>query len=427
MVRPPTQAGLCIRCKGSRMLCGKTQCPIILKQQALIPLRRISLDKNLEGPSPPSFFVGHNSYPKILVGPMIQPTIGDCPPIQIIDEPETGWIDKKIEELVQFRSSLLRTSFKVENVRINRISNKLLEISQELIQSSKKVDTEIQLEKEPSFRMLYDVHSAPLGPTGALKKIRVNENPKVEKPVEKSVSDTDFRAVDAINYLYKEDLTVTQVMRILSAGLLGIKKNRKLVPTRWAITATDDTISKRIIGKIKDFPQISEYLLFESKYLDNYFQILLMPREWSFENQEVWNPKSSFNPSSEPVITIDYEFYKGRKDYAKNVTGAYYAARLAVAEYLQRIKKQAMCIVFREVSSGYIIPLGVWVIRETVRKAFKEQPKKFSDINSALKEIGKHFQVPLKYWVKNSKLIKKMKYQRTLFQYIQKRKKNRNL
>ena len=420
MVRPPTQAGLCVRCKGSRMLCGKTQCPILIKQQALIPLKRVSLDKNLEGPSPPSFFVGHNSYPKILVGPMIQPTIGDAHSIQLIDEPETGWINRKLEDLVQFRSSLLRTSFRVEDVRVQKISNnKLLQISQELIQSSKKVDTEVQLEKEPSFRMLYDVHSAPLGPTGALKKIRVNENPKILRPVEKSVSDTDFKAVDAMNYLYNEDLTVTQVMRILSAGLLGVDKNRRLVPTRWAITATDDTISKKIIDKIKDFPQISEYLLFESTHLDNHFQILLIPREWSFENQEVWNPKSSFNPSSEPVIAVDYEFYKGRTSYARNVTGAYYAARLAVVEYLYNIlRRQAMAIVLREVSSGYIVPLGVWVIRETVRKAFKSQPKKFSDLDSVLKEIGAHFQVPLKYWVKNSKLLEKLKLQRTLFHYM---------
>ncbi|MHA1301790.1 MAG: Nre family DNA repair protein [Candidatus Helarchaeota archaeon] len=422
MVRPPTQAGLCVRCKGSRMLCGKSQCPIILKQQALIPLKRISLDKNLEGASPPSFFVGHNSYPKILVGPMIQPIIGEVPSIQIIDEPETGWIDKNIEELVKFRSSLLRTSFRVKDVQISKISNnKLLEISQELIQSSKKVDTEVQLDKDPSFKILYDVHSAPLGPSGKLKKIKVNENPKIERPVEKTVSDTDFKATDAMNYLYNENLTVTQVTRILSAGLLGLEKNRRLVPTRWAITATDDTVSKKIIEKIKDFQQISEYHLFNARYLDNHFQILLIPKEWSFENLETWNPKSSFNPSSKPVIMDDFEFYKGRVTYAKNVTGAYYAARLGVVEYLQKIRKQATCIVFREVSSGYIVPLGVWVIRETVRKAFKNQSKKFSDLDSALIEIGKSFQVPLKYWVKNSKLLERLKYQRTLFYYIQKK------
>jgi hypothetical protein len=416
MVRPPTQKGLCARCKGSRLLCGKSQCPIIMKQQAIIPLKRISLSKELEGPSPPSFFVGRYSYPNVLVGPMIQPLVEESPSIQVVDEPELGWIDKKIEDLVQFRSSLLRTSFRMNVRKITE--NKLLDVSQDLIQSSRKVDTEIQLEKEPIFRMMYDSHSPPIGPTGALKKIRVTENPVISRPVDMAVSDTDFKASDAVNYLYNHDLTVTQVTRILSAGLLGVKRNRRLVPTRWAITATDDTISKKKVDKIKDFPQISQYYLFTGKHFDNHFQILLIPREWSFEMLETWNPKSSFNPSNEAVIMDDYEFYEGRKNYASNVTGAYYAARLAVGEYLEKNRKQATCIVFREVSSGYIVPLGVWVIRETLRRALKGEQKVFGDIDSALAEIGFNFQVPLKNWIKNSKLLDRIKYQRTLFDYM---------
>ncbi|MFX1451167.1 MAG: Nre family DNA repair protein [Promethearchaeota archaeon] len=422
MVRPPdaSKAGLCVRCKGSRMLCGKTQCPIILKQQAIIPLKRISIKKDFEGASPPSFFVGRHSYPNVLVGPMINPMTIESASIKILDEPELGWIERKIEDLVQFRSSLLRTSFRMN---VNKIADsKLLDISQELIQSSRKVDTEIQLEKEPSFRMMYDSHSPPIGPSGTLRNIRVTENPKIDPPVDKAVSDTDFKAVNAVNYLYDHDLSVTQVMRILSAGLLGIKKNRKMVPTRWAITATDDTVSKRLVDKIKDYPQISQFFLFNGRHFDNHFQILLIPKEWSFEMLETWNPKSSFNPTSSPVIMDDYEFYQGRKTYASNVTGAYYAARLAVAEYLTKIRKQATCIVFREVSSGYIVPLGVWVIRETVRKALKSQPRFFNDLNLALREIGNSFQVLLKHWIKNSHIIEQIKYQKTLFDYIQRKK-----
>lgn len=417
MVRPPTQKGLCVRCKGSRLLCGKLQCPIILKQQAIIPLKHISLEKNFEGASPPSFFVGHYSYPEVLVGPMIRPIKEEGLPIQILDEPELGWINQNIEELVKFRSSLLRTSFRINVKKI--LNNKLLDISQELVQSSNKLDTEVLLEKEPTFRMIYDSHSPPVGPSGTLKQIQIMENPKIDQSVDKSVSDTDLKAADAVSYLYNHKLTVTQVTRILSAGLLGLEKNRKLVPTRWAITTTDDTISKQLIGIIKDYPQISQYFLFKDKTFDNNFQILLIPREWSFENLEAWNPKSSFNPGTEPVIVNDFEFYQGRKTYASNVTGAYYAARLAVSEYLQSIRKQATCIVFREVSSGYIVPLGVWVIRETVRNALKKPPEIFSDINSALEIIGKNFQIPLKWWVKSSKILENVKYQRTLFYYIQ--------
>ena len=49
------------------------------------------------------------------------------------------------------------------------------------------------------------------------------------------------------------------------------------------------------------------------------------------------------------VDSADVEFFSQRKDYASNVTGAYYAARLAVAEFLVEKKRQAAAIVFREI------------------------------------------------------------------------------
>ena len=58
--------------------------------------------------------------------------------------------------------------------------------------------------------------------------------------------------------------------RILSAGTLGVKTQRKLVPTRWSITATDDTIGKELISQVKDCAQ-GEYWAWFGGYLGNYF------------------------------------------------------------------------------------------------------------------------------------------------------------
>ena len=71
--------------------------------------------------------------------------------------------------------------------------------------------------------------------------------------------------------------------------------------------------------------------MFESLYLDNHFLTLLVPRRWSFEFLECWNN----------IISGDYELFRGRKNYASNSAGGYYAARLGVLEYLATIKKQA--------------------------------------------------------------------------------------
>jgi len=417
MVKPNLPKGLCLMCKGARNLCGKDICPIILKQQALIPMKKIDFTSmtDLFGSSPPSFFVGHYSYPDVLVGPMIPPQIGKGEDIQILDRPDM-WYGKPIEELVGYRTRLIRTTLRV-NVK-KFLNNKMLELSQELAMAEHPVDAEVHFEKEPKFRIIFDSHSQPMGPVGHIEKLEIAENPKVNFFVEKAVADTDFKANSGLNYLYSQGLSVTDIIRVLSAGLLGLKKNRKLVPTRWAITATDDAISKKIIVKVKDFPQLDKYQVYSAKYLDNNFQILLLPREWAFEQLETWSGGSAFNPHPEPVIAADHEFYSGRTTYASNVTGAYYSARLAVVEHLTRIQRQAAAVAFREVSSGYIVPLGVWVIRETVRDAFMKPPLIFETLNEALSEIGTHFQTPLQKWIQTSAILDNTIRQRTLLDYI---------
>ncbi|MHA1658358.1 MAG: Nre family DNA repair protein, partial [Promethearchaeota archaeon] len=214
--------------------------------------------------------------------------------------------------------------------------------------------------------------------------------------------------------------------RVFSAGLLGEKKNRKLVPTRWTITAVDDMISKRLIKEIKRFPEINDYKIFEATYLDNHFKILLFPGKFIYEMNEVWAPNSIWNISLDgstrkltPQIMTDYEFYKGRKNYASNITGAYYAARKAACEYLYHIKRQARVLIFREVDSGYIVPLGVWVIRETVKNAMEENtPIIFDNFDSALNKMVEGLMVELKHWKKSSKLINFVNNQRTIDQFM---------
>ena len=216
------------------------------------------------------------------------------------------------------------------------------------------------------------------------------------------------------------------MIRVFSAGLLGEKDKRKLVPTRWSITAIDDIISKRLIKEIKKYPEINDYRIFEAKYLDNHFKILLFPGKFAYEMNEVWAPNSLWNISlsgdnyiPKPQIMTDFEFYKGRKSYASNITGAYYAARKAVCEYLYKIRKQARVLIFREVSSGYIVPLGVWVIRETVNNAMVNvKPIILDNFDSAINKMAEGLILDLKYWKNSSKLIKFIKTQKTIDAFL---------
>ena len=122
MVRPQTEKGICLRCKGARLLCGKKTCPILLKKSVLKSLVPFELDKTIRdvelyAPSPPGFFVGHFNYPKVYLGPLvpyqdfeINLKISDY---HILDAPEL-WFGKNLVDIVRYRSSLVRNNFKID-------------------------------------------------------------------------------------------------------------------------------------------------------------------------------------------------------------------------------------------------------------------------------------------------------------------------
>jgi hypothetical protein len=408
--------------------------------KSLVPYELDKTMRNVEvyGASPPGFFVGRFNYPNVYLGPLIpyqEFEIGlNISDYHILDAPEL-WFGRPMVDIIKYRSSLVRSNFKY-NVNIGQIkrkntpsliSQRLLETSQQLAMAARPVDAETSIERM-SLRMMMDNHALPMGPSGTTKKIKITENVKIHPKVDYCVSDTDLKATEAVSkYLYMDGhVPESTIERVFSAGLIGQKSSRRMVPTRWTITAVDDIISKGLIEEIKKFPEINDYQIFESTYLDNHFKILLFPGKFTYEMNEVWAPNALWNISLngdtrnlKPQIMTDYEFYRGRKNYASNITGAYYAARKSVCDYLYNIKRQARILIFREVSSGYVVPLGVWVIRETVENAmFTTDPIKLDNFDDAIIKMADGFMVDLKYWKQSSKLINFIKSQKTIDAYL---------
>ncbi len=84
-----TKSGLCVLCRGTKMLCGKTSCPVVLRYHQNMRVAPLIDTLNLEGSSPPSVFVGRVGYPKVSIGPLIPPVHGDT---SILDTPEK-WVE----------------------------------------------------------------------------------------------------------------------------------------------------------------------------------------------------------------------------------------------------------------------------------------------------------------------------------------------
>ena len=355
-------------------------------------MRSVEYGQKISGSSPPSVFVGRYGYPKVFVGPLVPPVQGDT---AIMDLPEE-WLatNKKADDIVDFRFTLVRGK-QVVNVRA---INKTTEILQQIALAKKSLDINAEFAKKPrGFFFHEDVQ--PFGPSATIKSIEIS-NEKLHPQLEKAYYDTDLLAKNAVIELYNRNLPVSTIQKALSVGAFGMEANRKLVPTRWSITAVDSMLSLNLLDEIRSYPILDTYQLYEFKAMNTHFLILFMPTAWQYEMLEAFIRVLG----TEELIFSDYELYKGRKDYA-SIGGCYYSGKMAIAEKLHEMKRQAGAIVFRESYPGYI-PLGVWLVRECMRTALNGRPMEFSDMQSAMRYISSRLQLPIARFRRTSTLMK---------------------
>ncbi len=395
--------------------CGNFSCPYCAKSSARMKVKEIigRIDGTFNGSSPAPF-VGRFGYPFVNVG-MLAPPEESSENAWRYDAPKF-WAGQQLQipEIVNYRSGLVNSHFRSDvHSPKNSGKSRLLEVSQEVGMASKPVDMELSLSSRLSLRMGVDSAAAPTGPAATVRSVRLTSNPTVAVHVEKVVSDTDLKSSEALSYLFSKGYDENFLTRLLSVGNLGLKTNRRLVPTRWSITATDDTLGKHILSEIRDCQSYGHHAYFGG-YLGNYFLVMFFPENWSYELFET--------AAGMPEYTTDYEPYTGRSSYAENCAGGYYAARLPILEMLQHLKRQSSVLVIRFITGEYTLPLGVWVVREAVRKALGSKPIEFGSgelmLNYAAVLAKKKFSQDISRITGRSLLLRNIRQQRKIAEFV---------
>ena len=342
---------------------------------------------SISGTSPPSVFVGSYNYPKVFVGPMVPPVHGNT---ELLDNPEK-WKGKTLEEIINFRLKLVRG---IQQIPIEQTEGRYIENLQEVTMSSKPTDLDLIFNKKISSNISVDGESAPFGPIGEIKSAKFSGSTST-KPIEKIFYDKDMKAQDAVLKLYNSGIEISKIQKCFSIGMMGQK--RKLVPTKWSITATDDIISKSIVNEILENNLIDTSKVFSYEHLGNIFSVILFPHRWIFEMVEAWysNGILGFGSDNEDARGINHP---------PHIAGAYFAAKLAVSEYLLKNKIQAGVLIFREIRPEYAIPVGVWQVREGIREAMKQKPQIITKFNNALEIAAAKTSVSKNEWIKNGKM-----------------------
>lgn len=402
----------CVICKGSKNLCGKDRCPLMIKFYSRSRSRNLIDSLDLEGMSPPGIFVGRFGYPKVDIGPLVPPMMGDT---SLMDTPEM-WVGRSIDEIVDFRFNLVRGKYRIDATEFQKYG-RIVDHTRDLALSNDPTEVEAKFQKRPSGRLILDDEVQPFGPSARLQNLEIG-NPRYDRRVEKAFYDTDLGATEAVKALYREGVLISKIQKAFSVGAFGVEKRRRFVPTRWSITAVDDILGKDLLRTTKRNPTIEDWRVYDWEMLDNRWSILLMPTTWRYELIEAWYPNTTWNPLGQQIeIISSHEFYEGRKDYAE-IGGCYYAARLAVNELLMAEGRQAGAVIFREAHPGYVMPVGVWNVRENVRAALKTQPHSFETLSTALQRVVSRMDITLERWISSSAVLTDMMTQRRIEDYV---------
>src|SRR6266540_981780 len=230
--------GLCISCRGAKLLCGKSRCPIMVRWDSMMKTAPMIDRVDLDGSSPPGVFVGRFGYPKVFVGPLVPPIHGDT---QILDSPEE-WVGR------------------------------LVDSTRELALATSPAEVEAGFSRRPHGRVVLDDNVQPFGPSAPLTRLDIGTL-KVDSALDRAYSDTDLKARDAVLELFDRRVPVSKIQRAFSVGAFGIEKNRRFVPTRWSITAVDDTIGKTLREHVKTSPLINEIRVYEAVGYDDRFLV----------------------------------------------------------------------------------------------------------------------------------------------------------
>jgi DNA repair protein NreA len=352
----------------------------------------VDVGKELEGTTPPSVFIGSWNYPKVYAGPMITPMEGDT---TIMDTPES-WIgnQKTQEDIIGYRLNLVRGK---QLVGVKDLENGMVEKLQEISLSSNSIDSEAEFGKKPRGVSFSD-HHAPHGPSAVIEKFDI-ESVRWDRELEKAYYDTDLLAREAVMNLHQDQIPFSQIQKAFSVGTMGVGKRRRLVPTRWSITACDTTIADHLLKEVKYYETVDKCRVYEFSSLNNYYSVILLPTPWQYE----WMEAFLHVLGREEIIFSDYEHYTGKKEYSR-VGGCYYTCKMAVLEAMAREKRQAGVIVLREAYSGYV-PLGVFNVRENIRNAMNQPFLEFEDLKNALDYVDTKLKLSVNKFIEKSDLL----------------------
>lgn len=220
-----------------------------------------------------------------------------------------------------------------QKVKVTHLHQRFIGKLRDIALSSGSLESQAEFQKAPRGATFSHVSSYPFRPQRTAGAAGDRKFP-MGSSLEKAYYDDDLLAADAVGRLHERGLPFSSIEKAFSLGSFGIGKRRRLVPTRWAITA-DSTLARRLLHNVRGYQPIDCVQVREFSSLNNYYAVLLLPTAWQYE----WMEAFLHILGGEELIFSDYENNGGKKGYSR-VGGCYYSCKMAVLEALAREKSR---------------------------------------------------------------------------------------
>jgi hypothetical protein len=156
----------------------------------------------------------------------------------------------------------------------------------EIALSAGSIESEASFEQVPRGFSISEEQTS-FGPSAGIERLEI-ESRAWDPKLEKIYYDTDLPAASAIASLHANGVPFTSIQKALSVGALGREASRKMVPTRWAITACDTTLGDRLLRDIRQHQVIDTVMVHRFSSLHNHYAVILLPTPWQYEWMEAF-------------------------------------------------------------------------------------------------------------------------------------------
>ena len=403
----------CVECKGRKchVYYGTAGCPWRARMKAMLEAKqqeaRIGREYEAYTTQP---FIGRIGYPHVRLS-LVQPLNAHTPEDALGKDHPTSLAKHSLQEILRERLSAIQPSW--QRVQVRAIRKPSVVTLQAVSIARKPVLTHVQLKQAPRLQLKPQEATPPYGLSAPAVRVEEAEHASAVPLLQKVTDDTDLKAADAVRILTKRGIDEYRLTGMLSTGNLGVKSNRRLVPTRWSITAVDDMLGRDMFNILMHEAQPG-FLFATGGLLGNEFIILVIKHHsYGYELLEYYTRTTN--------VMHDYELGKPRTAYADETAGGYYAARKSILEGLVKHKVRGLIITIRLITPAYAFPLGVWVVRKAAENAMRNAQRVASRdellgrAREALHAIKPG--LPLAFFLQQSKLWAYASQQRQLKDY----------